>query len=475
MPQLKPPCVVALIALIVFPLACASGSRPASKRQVDVTSAGAVGDGKTLDTAAIQKAIDQVSAAGGGIVELPGGAAPGRQYLVGTIQIKTGVTLRLGRGATLLGSTDVADYKNLDPFTDGSGNPMGHALVVAVDADRVGIEGAGGAEDAGVIDGQSPALKKKQGDKYTMRPFLVRWVRCTNVSIRDVRLQNPGAWTLNFYRCKDATVENVTIRSRDLGMHNNDGVNIDSSERVRVANCDVISGDDALVIKSTSRSQPSRDIVATNCKLSTRTNAIKLGTESIGGFSNIRVSNCTITNTKMAGIALYEVDGADLRDVRIENVSMDGVIVPISIRLGARLKTFRAGDQPRPEPGTLRDIVIRNVTAKNVEMIGMLINGVPGHPVEQLALENVALQLPGGGTPDLAKVELPEKEAAYPEYNTFGTKMPAYGIYLRHARGITFKDVRLTLEKPDARPAAVFVDAEDVTPKDFLTRVNAAK
>lgn len=416
---------------------------------MDVTTAGVVGDGTTLNTAAIQKAIDECSAGGGGTVLFPAG-----RYLTGTIQIKSNVTLRLDEQATLLGSTDAADYRNLDPFIDGSGNPLGHALIVARDANHVGLEGKG------TVDGQSPQLKAKQV-RYTMRPFLVRWLHCTDVSVRDVHLTNPGAWTLNFFQTKGAVVEGLTIRSRDLGMANNDGINIDGSENIRLRHCDVISGDDALVIKATSIAHPSRDILATDCQLSSRTNAIKLGTESIGGFDHITISNCRITNTKMAGIALYEVDGADLQHVTISDVTMDGVIVPLSIRLGARLKVFREAEPPRPTPGKLRDVTIRNVSAKNIGLIGMLINGVPGYPIERLTLENIQLELPGGGTAAEAKVELAEKEKAYPEFNTFGARMPAYGIYARHVRGVVFKNVRTSVLTADARPATVFIDVEN--------------
>src|SRR5581483_10839278 len=266
----KPESLARIILMIWFIVV----ARPllAAERIIDATTSGAVGDGTTLNTIAIQKAIDDCAAAGGGTVRFPAG-----RYLTGTIQIKSNVILHLDEQATLLGGTDATDYRNLDPFTDGSGNAMGHALIVSVDADHVGIEGAG------AIDGQGAQLAAKQ-KPYTMRPFLVRWVRCSNVTVRDVHLSNPGAWTLNFFETKGAVVENVTIRSRDQKLRNNDGVNIDSSENIRVRDCDVISGDDALVIKSTSATRPSRDIVASNCKLSTRTNAIKLGTESIGGF-----------------------------------------------------------------------------------------------------------------------------------------------------------------------------------------------
>jgi polygalacturonase len=441
--------IVALAALIAARPVAAAG------RSIDATSSGVVGDGATLNTAAIQRAIDECAAGGGGTVRFPAG-----RYLTGTIQFKSNVTLRLDEGATLLGSTEAADYRNLDPFTDGSGNPMGHALIVAVDVDHVGLEGPG------TVDGQGARVAAKQ-KPFKIRPFLVRFVRSTDVTVRDVHLANPGAWTLNFFQSKDALVEGVTIRSRDQRLRNNDGVNIDSSENVRVHNCDIVSGDDALVIKSTGP-RPSRDIVASNCKLSTRTNAIKLGTESYGGFENVSISDCQISDTRMSGIALYTVDGGDLRRVTIGDVSMDGVTVPVSIRLGARLKTFREGDKPKAAPGRLRDVTINNVTAKNVGLIGMLINGVPGHPVEALTLENIRLELPGGGTAEDARVQLPEKESAYPEFNMFGKTMPAYGIYARHVRGMTLRDVRTTAVKADARPARVFVDVEERTAADVV-------
>jgi hypothetical protein len=208
----------------------------------------------------------------------------------------------------------------------------------------------------------------------------------------------------------------------------------------------------------------SRDIVASDCRLSTRTNAIKLGTESIGSFENIRVSNCRITDTKMAGIALYTVDGGDLRNVEISDIGMDGVTVPVSIRLGSRLRTFRGGDLPRPAPGRLRDVTIRNVRARNIGLIGLLINGIPGFPVEALTLENIDLELPGGGTAEAARMRLPENEKAYPEFEMFGKILPACGIYARHVRGLKLQMVRTSLLKPDARPATVLVDVEGVTP-----------
>jgi len=159
------------------------------------------------------------------------------------------------------------------------------------------------------------------------------------------------------------------------------------------------------------------------------------------------------------------VDGAHLHDVSIEDITMDGVSVPVFMRLGARLKTFRPGDQSKG-PGILRDVTIKNVNAKGARRIGVLISGIPEHPIESITLENVRAELPGGGKPAEGQVQLPEKESAYPEYNMFGRVLPAYGIYARHVRGVTFKNVQMITSQPDARGRAVLVDVEGV--RDFL-------
>lgn len=192
-------------------------------------------------------------------------------------------------------------------------------------------------------------------------------------------------------------------------------------------------------------------------------------------IEGIGISDCQISNTQMAGIALHAIDGGNLRNVTTSDITMDSVIVPISIRLGSRLKTFREGDQPKPTAGRLRDVTIKNVRAKNIWMIGMLINGVPGRPVEALTLKNIQIELPGGGTSEAAKVQLPEKESAYPEYDTFGKTMPAQGIYARYVRGIKLQDVRTSLLKPDARPATVFIDVEEITPANFAVESSNPK
>ena len=450
-PKAGLPLAVALFALAAMNLLFTPSVIAAAGTVIDATQAGVIGDGTTLNTASIQKAIDNCAAGGGGTIHFPAG-----RYLTGTIQIKSNITLRLAKDATLLGSTDIADYRNLDPFIDGAGDPMGHALVVAVDAKNVGIEGEG------TIDGQGRELRARQ-NPYKKRPFLVRWVRCTGVKVKDVHLTHPGAWTLSFFQSKEILVEGVTIRTRNSGVNNADGIDLDSCQDARITRCDIESGDDAFCLKSTSL-VPTRDITATNLTLSTWCNAIKLGTESIGGFENISVSNCRVTNAGMAGIALYTVDGGDLRNVTISDITMDRVGTPVSIRRGARFKTFRDGDLPKTTPGKLAGVTIKNVTATNSATSGILINGVPGYPVETLLLENIQIEVPGGGTAEDAKIQLPENENGYPENGMFGKTLPAYGIYARHVRGAAFKNIKVKTLKPDARPEKVFINVETAEP-----------
>jgi polygalacturonase len=438
-----------LFAALLFPTAWAQATAGGER---SVAEFGAVGDGTTLNTAALQKGIDTCSAEGGGTLAFPAG-----RYLTGTIQLRDHVTLRLDARAILLGSTNAADYRNVDPFMAGDGIPQGFALIVAVDAKNVGIEGAG------TIDGQGTAVRAAQ-ESYAVRPFLIRWVRCSDVIVKDVNLRSSGAWCMHFFQTRNATVERVRIHNRGLG--NNDGIDIDSCETVRIRDCDIDSGDDAICLKATS-AQPCRDIVATDCRLTTSCNAIKLGTESLGDFENIRISDCQLQDIGLAGIAIYSVDGAHTHDVAISGIAMDGVTVPISLRLGARLKTFRADDEAKP-PGLLRDITITNIRATRARRIGVLVNGIPGHPVENLTLEDIDIALLGGGTAEDARLQLPEKESAYPEIHMFGKVLPAYGLYLRHVRGVTLRNVRMSATAPDARPEKIFIDVEGMSPVDAM-------
>ena len=427
-----------------------------SAKDLNIKDFGALGDGRTLDSASIQKAIDTATADGGGKVLIPKG-----DYLVGTILLKNNVTLHLEDGAALLGTTDLKQYQNVDPFKEGLGAEVGWAMVAAIDATNIAIEGKG------TINGRGKdiaAVKGFKGEGWGFRPMLLRLVRCENVTLKDVTFRDAAAWTTNYFQCKNVKIDGVKIDSH-VAPHN-DGINIDSSENFTITNCDVDSGDDALVLKSTS-DKPCKNITATGCKLKSRQGAIKLGTESYGGFENIRISNCDIRDTRNGGVKILCVDGGTLQDVIISDITMDKVRTPIFVRLGARLKTFRDG-QDKKQASVLRNVTIKNIKAKAAAdaqlkpASGIFITGISDSKIENLTLENIQIDLAGGGATEHVRAKVEEKPEVYPEINRFGPTLPAYGAFIRHAKNLVLKNVTFTTESPDLRPAIVCQDVQDL-------------
>jgi len=407
----------------------------------NVRDYGVAGDGRQLNTKALQKAVDACAAAGGGVVYFP----PGR-YLTGTIYLKSNVTLHLETGAVLLGSKNLQDYPATVPaFPSYTDNYTEKSLIYGEKVENVAIEGRG------VLDGQGAAFK----GPYKVRPYLIRVVSSKNVAVTGVTIQDSPMWVQHYLDCDNVAIRGITVSSRCN--QNNDGIDIDSSSRVRISDCDISSGDDAIVLKSTS-ARPCRDVVITNCVLSTACNALKMGTESNGGFENIAISNCSIYDTRLAGIALEIVDGGLLDRVNISNITMNNVSCPIFVRLGNRARPFKEGME-KPGIGRLRNVLISNVQASGANKVGCSITGSPGRPVENITLDHILIEFTGGGTLEDARSQVPENPDKYPEYSMFGV-LPAYGFYCRHARNITFDHVETSVARPDQRPALVSEDVE---------------
>lgn len=408
----------------------------------NVCDYGAVPGGERLNTPAIQAAIDACTAAGGGTVYVP----PGR-YLSGSIALKDNVTLHLEAGAVIVGSPFAKDYTE-------------RALIHAEGARNIAIQGRG------TVDGQGgappdfrvpdPARAGALGPGRN-RPQLIRLTECEGVRIRDVLLKNAAAWVTDLQLCRDVNVHGVTIRSRVNA--NNDGIDIVSCENVRVSDCDIWSGDDAIVLKCP-HNKPCRNVAISNCVISSTCNAIKLGTETFGGFENIAVSNCTIYDTRLGGLTILSVDGATLDGVTISNITMRNVGAPLFIRLGNRGRYFER-EGVKPYVGRLRNVLVSNVQCTGASDVGCGLCGLPGHPIENVTLENLRFSFVGGGTAaDASRMpeELPEK---YPEFNMFG-KLPAYGFFVRHVKSLKMSNVQVRLEKADARPPFAFHDVQDL-------------
>lgn len=429
--------VIAVLTSLALSQNAAAGASSA-KGVFSVYDYGAAGDGKKLDTAAIQSAIDARAKAGGGKVCLHNGT-----FLSGTTYLKSSVSLYIEAGATLLGS------KSLDDYT-------GDSIIYAEGAANIAVLGRG------VIDGQGATFEVAK-----KRPFLIRFERCENVAVKDIALRDSSAWVQLYRACESVNIDGISVDSRVN--RNNDGLNIDNCRKVCVSNCRISSGDDALVLKSIG-GHGCENITVASCVLSTSCNALKMGTESSGGFKNITISNCAVYDTRLAGLALEIVDGGTLERVNVSNIVMENVGAAIFIRLGNRARSYEG---EKPGMGSIKGIMINNIQAAAVGSTGCSITGLPNFPVENVTLSNIRIRFKGGGAREDALRQIAEKEKDYPEYSMFGT-LPAYGFYCRHARGLRFQHLDLGFERDDHRPALVFEDVNDLDIFDFDARSTAS-
>jgi hypothetical protein len=446
--------------LRLFPFALAArsaepSSPPLKPGLFDVAAYGAKGDGKTLDTDKLQAAIDAAAAAGGGRVYLHNGI-----FLSGALRLRSNVTLHIESGGVLLGSPRIEDYPE-QPSAYPSRSSRSYtrrSLLYAEKAENVSIVGGGAINGQGSSPAFRPPLNRmKEAD----RPLLLRFSECRNVRLRDVTLRNSAMWVQNYLACDNVSLDGVTIDSQVN--NNNDGIDIDDCWNVRVTNCDIRSGDDAICLKSTS-SRGCRNVVVSNCIVTTHCSAFKLGTDSTGGFQDITLTNCAFYDTGLAGIAIECVDGGLIERVLVSNVAMKNVMGPIFVRLGNRGRGME-----QPVAGKLRNVTITSIDATGASGVGSSITGVPGAPAQDLTLERIRIRSQGGGKPEHVSREVGEYPNRYPEYCMFGPsgkpsdgQLPAHGIYARHVSGLSLRDVDLRCDNPDARPALVFDDVNGV-------------
>lgn len=423
----------------------------------DVRGFGAANDTSIVCTGAIQKAVDACAKAGGGVVHFP----PGK-YLTGTIVLKSGVFLDFSAGSILKGSPHLSDYPPIVPalvsYTD---NYVNKSLIYGEKLENVGLTGQG------IIDGHGHAFH----GAYTAlaeslippknRPFIIRLIQCRNVTIKGITLRNSPMWMQHYLACENLLVDGITVFNLPNGerrsFYNNDGIDVDSCQQVRILNCSFRTEDDGLCFKSTT-SIPCRDIVVSNCLIMSKCNAIKCGTESVGGFQNMTISNCSVYETPYAGIALELVDGGALDGVNISNIAMRNVTCPVFIRLGDRGRPVRKS-APKPNIGSVRNVTITNLDATGAGDLGCSITGLPGHFVESVSLRNVRIAFAGGGAIQDAQRTVDEKDANYPESTMFGT-LPSYGFFVRHVRNLLFSHLELSAATLEFRPALHCSDAE---------------
>ena len=438
-------------------------------RDYNILNYGAQSDTSLLSTQALQQAIDECSQAGGGRVVVPTG-----NYKIGTIILKSNVHLHLEQGATLYGSTRLADYLPVkSDYVSLRTQTNTIQLIYADKVSHVVIDGYG------TIDGRGRAFKKLSwNDEGITRPHLLRFIQSSDITIKDITLKNSGCWMQHYLACDRLTIDGIKVINRNN--YNNDALDLDGCHEVIVSRMMADSDDDGITLKSTSP-RLCENISIANCVVSSHCNAIKLGTETNGGFRNINISNIVVKPSydqqeKFFGqwigssaISLEIVDGGRMENVSVSNVSVEGTEAPIFIRLGNRARGYLLGGKdfdsliPIDHVGTIDGIRLDNIQIRHAGSMGCSISGLPGHPVENVSLSRISIHHKGGAdASDLPKIEesiKDEKEKDYPESTMWGN-LPAKGFFVRHARNIQFSDVSIQTEEADVRPDFVQIDTE---------------
>ncbi len=488
------PLLAVILASNALPVTAEDASE---KLSLSVRNFGATGDGRKLDSPAIDQTIQAAAQAGGGTVFIPAGT-----YLSGSIHLTNNIHLLLDAGAMILGAPQEMNvYDPTEPwegqaYQDGGHTYFHNSLIWGENLTNVSITGQGIINGGGLVRedrllddmcgfsdwgktntnfrAQAPIGSVRLGNKAIALKL------CRNVILRDITIVHGGHFAVLATGCDGLTVDNVTMDT------DRDGIDIDCCRNTTVSNCRINSpNDDGLCPKSSfalGTNVITENLTIVNCQVSgfkegtlvdgtlkpgRGTGRIKFGTEANGGFRNVTVANCTFRGCH--GLALEEVDGGIMENITINNITMmDVAAYPIYITLGSRHRGPNV-----TAPGRLRNILISNVIATEVErMSGIQITGIPNQPIEGVRLENIRMVFNGGGTKkDAARVP-PELGTGYPEPGRIGV-MPAYGLFARHVQDLELANIRLDFNQDDLRPAMVCTDVDELEIDNFKARTAA--
>jgi hypothetical protein len=363
-----------LALLFIIQLSGCATTSPENSPTVQLI--GAVGDGKTKDTAALQAALDRCAAAGGGQVDVPAG-----NYLIGSVQLKSNTTLKLDENATLIGSPDPDDYPLLPVRFEGE-TVQGHrALIYAVDASNIAILGPG------TLQGDM-----KIGDLRRPRaPVMMELVHCNDVRLEDFKDRYRRMWSIHLLFCHDVVARNLNIRTTKT---NGDGIDVDSTTDVHIEHCDIDTGDDCISLKSgrgieaVQAKQPTTDIVINDCTLGSNFAGVGIGTEMSGGVKDVQISRCTFTRGDNA-IFLKSRLG---RGGFIENIAATDLDTSSKTCIGINLVN-KGIVGTHPVTGEDAVPVMKNVSFNNITIhAGTLVDGsnvLIDKPVDGFTLTNV--------------------------------------------------------------------------------------
>ena len=467
-----------------LPQAYASPASPVAGAGVfDIRSYGAVGDGKAVDSPAINKAIEAAAAVGGGTVIVPAGT-----WLSFSIRLKSHVALVLAQGATIVaadsplpgattgyngGVYDAAEPNTpWEDYQDYGHNHWHNSLIWGEELNDISITGPGLIYGKGLSFGADRPPRGNYSVYVAEQPGVgnksIALKNCHNVLLRDFSILKGGHFGLLLTGVDNLTIDNLTIDT------DRDGMDVDCCRNVRISNCTVNSPwDDGICPKSSyalGYARATENVTIADCYVTggyelgsvldgsfrkfppdvkvSRTGRIKLGTESNGGFKNFAISNCVFDTCN--GLALESEDGALCEDIAISNVTMRNIVTaPIFLRLGSRLR----GPKESTKVGAVRRILINNLVSYNAaSKLCSILSGIPGYAIEDIKLSDIYQQHVGGASQESVAVRPPEFETKYPDPGMFGP-MPSQGFYFRHLRNLEVSHVEVAAASPDPRPS----------------------
>lgn len=442
---------------------------------------GVKNDGKSLNSAIIQGAIDYIHSNGGGRLVFDSGG-----YVTGTIFLKSNVTLHLNKGASLLGSTNPFDFEK-NKYIGWT------AMIFAIKQNNIGITGEGTINGRGFLTANNMVTYIHKGLvtdvlKYdrpseTNRPQNIYFRECTDVKIIGITLRDPGSWNQTYDQCKNLYVDGIHVDAKSYW--NNDGIDVVDCDGVVIKNSYFDAADDVICFKSHDATKICQNVVVDNCVGRSSANGLKFGTVSRGGFRNFKVTNLKIFDTYRSAITFAAVDGGIVENILVDGVKSYNTGNVIYLRIGDR---WSRGNKP-----AMNNIVIKNVYAevpmskadsgysyegpiedlpRNISPSSIV--GLPQYKIKNVTLSNIEIVYPGAGNPHYAKRGLtkqelegiPEMPEAYPEFSQF-KELPAWGFYVRHAEEINFENIIFRAKEKDYRPAIVFDDVKNASFKNI--------
>jgi len=467
--------------LVLFLSFILTGRTAFSANHFNVKAYGATGNGQSIDTEAINKAIDAAAAEGGGTVYFPAGS-----YLSYSIHLKSNISLYIDQGATLIAAEPSGNtgYDAPEPASNDTYQDFGHShwhnsLIWGENLENISILGPGTIYGKGLSRGGP--YRAPVGNKAIALKL------CKNVILRDFTILYGGHFGILATGVDNFTVDNLKMDT------NRDGIDVDCCRNVRISNCTINSPwDDAICLKSSfglGYARATENVTITNCQVSGYdrgsfingtyqrkeaqlvpdhegpTGRIKMGTESNGGFKNITISNCVFEYCR--GLALETVDGGLLEDITISNISMRDIVnSPIFLRLGGRMR----GPEGTPA-GKLRRVNINNVVVYNADShFASLISGMENDLIEDVLLSNIRIyyrQIDSAASK--IQQQVPQHEKTYPEPAKFGV-LPSYGFFIRHVRNIELNDIQINYLSKEIRPALFVENVKEIRLNNLRAR-----